>query len=275
MPHTSIEAHQQLRALEEDSARATSTTIADIRATRTKPPPCPTEYYSMLQMLCAYIKLLIMLFGPRCEHMAHVTTIFFLVKERMAMYERMTRNQVAHLLWAVFVDGRSYFSTPHDHMGNPPVSTLDWLIGAMRGGSLPEVLGTPIQSLFGGTATSAGNPYRIQGAPEAEGGLRYQREPQAPNPNVHVKIEAATAEARRLNPEVDFRLATAAANPKPRLSDLQLYRGGCFNYLFFGKCRNHRCSFAHDGQVSEAKVEGVINKMRPALAQFVAAAGHS
>jgi hypothetical protein len=77
VPHSSIEAHQWLRALEEDAEQATrTTTIADVRATRTKPPPCRTDYYGLLQMLCAYIKLLMMLFGNRCEHiMANVTTI--------------------------------------------------------------------------------------------------------------------------------------------------------------------------------------------------------
>jgi hypothetical protein len=66
-------------------------------------------------------------------------------------------------------------------------------------------------------------------------------------------------------------VAAAAVPPRPQISNMQMYRGGCFDYLFFGKCDASRCTYAHDGQVSEAKVDGVIAKMRPALAQFVSA----
>jgi hypothetical protein len=59
--------------------------------------------------------------------------------------------------------------------------------------------------------------------------------------------------------------------PRPQLSNMELYRGGCFDYLFFGKCNASRCTYKNDGQVSEAKVYGVIAKMRLALAQFVSA----
>ena len=50
---------------------------------------------------------------------------------------------------------------------------------------------------------------------------------------------------------------------------MQLKRAGCFDYLFFGKCSNERCSFRHDGEVDESKIDGAIEKMRPGLAKFV------
>jgi hypothetical protein len=64
--------------MEEDSALATSTTVADAKAARTGPPPYPTNYYGLLKMMCAYIKLLMMLFGARCNHLAQVSTIYLL-----------------------------------------------------------------------------------------------------------------------------------------------------------------------------------------------------
>ena len=100
-----------------------------------------------------------MMFGTACEHMASVTIVYFLLQECMATFQVITKDQVAHLLWAIFVDARAYFNTPYDIMGNPPVSSLDWLIGAMKGGPLPSALGTPITSLFGST-DSASNPYQ-------------------------------------------------------------------------------------------------------------------
>jgi hypothetical protein len=270
VPHSSIEVHQRLRAMEEDADQATTTTLADVRATRTKPPPCPTDYFGLLQMLCAYIKLLMMMFGQACEHMINVTTIYYLIKARMAIFERMDRNQVAHLLWAIFTDAREYFNTPHDLMGNPPVSSLDWLIGAMKGGTLPATLGTPLQSFFpssSGANRGGGGSASGQGREEEP---RYRRGPQPPNENVHSRIEAATAAARRCNPAVDYRMVMAVAPlPKPRITTMQLKRAGCFDHLFFGKCATPRCSFQHNGEVDEAKVDGVIDKMRPGLAKFV------
>lgn len=84
MPHTSIETHQELWALEEDSAQVTSTTIVEVWAAQTRPPTCYPNYLGMLQMLCAYIKLLTMLFGPACEHLAQVMAIFYILRDRMA-----------------------------------------------------------------------------------------------------------------------------------------------------------------------------------------------
>jgi hypothetical protein len=211
-----------------------------------------------------------MLFGNRCEHMANVTTIYFLIRDKMAIFERMEKKHVAHLLWSIFVDARAYFNTPFDEMGNPPVSSLDWLIGGMRSGAMPSTLGTPLQSLLGG---SEGGPGGSGGnRPERDpNGPRYQQGPQGPNPNVHAKIEAATAAARRKNSNLDYRLVMASAPlPKPRITSMQLSRGGCFDYLFFGTCgAGTRCSFKHDGEVDESKIDGAIEKMRPGLAKFV------
>jgi hypothetical protein len=88
---------------------------------------------------------------------------------------------------------------------------------------------------------------------------------------VHAKIEAATAAARRKNSNLDYRLVMASAPlPKPRITSMQLSRGGCFDYLFFGTCgAGTRCSFKHDGEVDESKIDGAIEKMRPGLAKFV------
>jgi hypothetical protein len=176
VPHSSVDVHQRLRALEEDTAQATTTTLADVRATRTRPLPCPTDYYGLLQMLCTFIKLLMMMFGLSCEHMANVTTIYFLVKDKMVIFERMDKNHVAHLLWAIFVDTRSYFNTTHNVMGSLPISSLDWRIGAMKGGTLSSTLGTPLQPLLG-WGSAAVNAHPTEG-----GQVTNRREEEPPTP---------------------------------------------------------------------------------------------
>ena len=110
-------------------------------------------------MLCYYIKLLMMMFGTACKHMTSATTIYFLLQEHMSTFPVMTKEQVAHLiLWAIFIDARANFNMPHDIVGNLPVSSLDWLIGAMKWWSLPSALGTPMTLLFRST-DGASNPY--------------------------------------------------------------------------------------------------------------------
>ena len=92
-------------------------------------------------------------------------------------------------------------------MGKPPVSSLDWLIGAMKGGTLPSVLGTPLTSLFGSTDGTS-NPYQLENGSSGrqDKGPRYQQGSPPPNTNMHSRIEAAIAAARRCNPRVDYRL---------------------------------------------------------------------
>jgi hypothetical protein len=204
VPHTPIESHSALRALEEDSAATTTTTIADVRAACTGPPPCPADYYSFLQMLCAYyIKLLMMLFRSQCEHLAQVLQIYSIFQRRVGMFQSVTRVQVGHLLWAVFIDARTNFSTHHDTMGNPPVSHIAWMVSALQGGSLPGALGTPINSMFRGAAEPAaqarlGSQREGRGKDSANG-------PPYTNNQVHAKLADATANARRCSPTVNFR----------------------------------------------------------------------
>ena len=265
LPHTAIESHAALRMLEEDAEQATSTTIADVRSGRTGPPPCPTDYYGLLQMLGSYVKFLMMLFGPRCDHLAQVSATCFCLLGRVAMFQKMTKEQVGHLLWTIFIDARCFFSTPHDVMDNPPVSRLEWFVSAVNGGSLPTSIGTPLLSMFG--STTPRNPLL---APGNQGGSQ-DTGPRI-NTQVHMRIAAATAAAISCTATVNFRAVIAqAAAPKPQLSSLSLHRAGCFDFLFFGKCNNRNCSFKHTGEVTESKIDGVLAKMRPVLARFVAA----
>ena len=61
----------------------------------------------------------------------------------------------------------------------------------------------------------------------------------------------------------------SALQPKPPITLMTLKKAGCFDYLFFGKCNNNRCSFKYDGKIDESKIDDAIEKMRPGLAKFV------
>ena len=136
---------------------------------------------------------------------------------------------------------------------------------------MTSALGTPITSLFAST-DGASNPYQIENGSSGRRDEvpRYQRGSPSPNTNVNSRIEASTAAAQRCNPNLDYRLVmNTAPHPKPQIITMMLKRAGCFDYLFFGKCSVERCSFKHDGDLNEAKVDKVIEKMRPGLAKFV------
>ena len=166
-----------------------------------------------------------MMFGTACKHMTSATTIYFLLQERMSTFPVMTKEQVAHLiLWAIFIDARANFNMPHDIVGNLPVSSLDWLIGAMKWWSLPSALGTPMTLLFRST-DGASNPYQIENGSSGRQDKvpRYQRGLPPPNTNFNSRIEAATAAAQRCNPNLDYQLVmNTAPHPKPRVTTMML-----------------------------------------------------
>jgi hypothetical protein len=193
-----------------------------------------------------------------------------LIKDKMAIFERMDANNVAHLRWATFTDARWYFNATHNVMGNPSASSFDWLIGAMESGTLAATLGAPLSPCLDGAVGPSKEVKQEATHRRKSRGIDEGPQPPAPNTNVHSRIEAATSASGRCNPAVDHQMVMAVAPlPKPRITTMQLKRAGCFEHLFFGKCATSGCSFKHDGEVEESKIDGAIAKMRPGLAKFV------
>ena len=112
----------------------------------------------------------------------------------MATFQLMNKTQVAHLLWAIFVDARAYFNTPHNIMENPPVSSLEWLIGAMKGGSLPSALSTPLNTFFEST-DGTGNPYQLENGTLVAGRTKDHATNEAP---VHPQAPVCTLGLKQL-----------------------------------------------------------------------------
>jgi hypothetical protein len=156
--------------------------------------------------------------------------------------------------------------------GTPQYPTLPGWFKPCKGGCSPvprEPLGNaPQLNVQGATEPAAQaclGSQREGGGKDSANGWPYT------NNQVHPKLAEATANARRCLPTVNFRkILAVAAVPKPQLSSLQLSRGGCFDYLFFGKCTSPRCMFQHTGELVEAKIDRVIAKMQARLAKFVA-----
>lgn len=169
--------------------------IADIGATYTIPAPTMPPYYGLLvQMLCAYIKLLIMLFGLVCSHMVHhhhISTNEILHDHVWKAGKESTTN----IMWAIFVDAQAYLSTHHNQMGVPA-------------GEAP-ICGRP---RWRARQSERVSPVQQQGGPK--------------NCRVHSR-------GAKCLPTLDFWSLIVAAIPPPQLSG-KLFRGVCFGYLFFG-----------------------------------------
>jgi hypothetical protein len=176
--------------------QAASAATSDVRSGRAGPPPCPTDCCGLLQMLGSHTMSLMMLFGPRGDHLAQASATCFCLLGQVAKFQTMTKEQAGHLSWSAFIDACCLFLAPHDLMDNPPMSRLDWFVSAMNWGSLPTALGTPLLLMFG--STTPRNPLLAPG---------NQKEVEVAGP--HVKIAAATAAA--INCTVTFNAHSAPA----------------------------------------------------------------
>lgn len=134
------------------------------------------------------------LFGPECD--AQASTIYFCVKELVAMFQMINKEQLAHLFRSILIDPGSYFSTPQDQMGNPPASRLDWLASAIRSGSLPTTMGVPLLvSMFGNARSGPRNPLATSGSQNGNQEHGRQAGGSCANFQGHAKTAKATAHA--------------------------------------------------------------------------------
>jgi hypothetical protein len=62
--------------------------------------------------------------GKRSGHFVEVMRITAELNSRQFIFEVLEPNQVASLLWQIFMDARRYFSTGIDTQGNLPQSLL-------------------------------------------------------------------------------------------------------------------------------------------------------
>jgi hypothetical protein len=141
----------------------------------------------------------------------------------------------------------------------------------MEAGQMPSSIGTPLLTMFSEGQKSINpllnRPQQITGGGGESGGPWINTE----DGGAHLKIAAATAAAILCDKAVNFAKVAKVATTRLTLSNMQVSRGGCFDYHFFGRCASHNCSYKHAGRVNESKIDAVIQKMEPALKQFVTA----
>lgn len=273
VPHTALARQEELKDQEDDLAAATTTTPGDIRSSRSKPPPCPKTYQEILRNMASYIRFLTVLFGDRCEHLRQVIVIRNFLREdsqtQFGLGAQEAARAYANIMWAIFRDARAFFASPHQADGTPPISKLFVTARIVLASNKLEITGCPLQQLLQDMPELLNSPSPSLAtnldpfSSPPSGGTR-----QGPltNSKVDPKLEAVARAIKQAHPQVQMRALIASSNPKLRASDLQLARGGCLDYLIFGKCKIPGCSYKHNGVVETNKIDQVVAKLKPLFA---------
>jgi hypothetical protein len=138
--------HQTKRGKTQERAdRATYLLTEDVRALEAEPGCCTGSYYAMLRLLRRYICLLIVRFGAGCSHLTKLQGIYQVLAEKVTVYETMSAELIAEILWQVFVDARECSS----HLGpGLPDSQLYSLRHDIRDCSLHVSINCPVALLL-------------------------------------------------------------------------------------------------------------------------------
>jgi hypothetical protein len=107
---------------QERADRATYLSTDNVRALEAERGCCPASYHWMLNLLKRYICLLTVLFDAGCSHLTEVQGVYQLLAEKIAVYDTMSAELIAKLLWRVVVDAKECFS--HLGPGLPESSSI-------------------------------------------------------------------------------------------------------------------------------------------------------
>ena len=102
----SMDQQTKRRTMQERGERATYLSTEDVRAPEAEPGCCIASYHNMLNLLKRYIRLLTVLFGAGCSHLTEVWGVYQVLAKKGAVYESMSMELIAEILWQASVCGR-------------------------------------------------------------------------------------------------------------------------------------------------------------------------
>ena len=285
----SMDQQTKRRKTQERAERATYLSTEDVRELEAEPGCCPASYHSMLTLLKRYIRLLTVLFGAGCSHLTEVQGVYQVLAEKGAVYELMSMEVIAEILWRVFVDARECFS----HLGPTlPESQLYSLRHDIRGCSLRVSINCPVALLlnrpsaavvsqassgsalggrggYGGSTASSGTTMStLTGSVPREpaplvGGKRT-------NPTPIPEVVAIMQGLRAKRPGVDMN--ALMRSEKLAIADVGIGgRGACLDFMYFGECTRSGCSYDHGParNVSAGKRRDCVRRMTTAAAGYL------
>ena len=277
------------RKTQERADRATYLSTEDVRALEAEPGCCPGSYFAMLTLLRRYIRLLTVLFGAGCSHLTEVQGIYQVLAEKVAVYETMSAELIAEILWRVFVDARECFS----HLGpGLPESQLYSLRHDVRGCSLRVSINCPVALLLNSPSAAvvsqAGNGNALGGR-SGYGGVSIgsattmstltssaPREPvpliggKRTNPTPIPEVVAIMQGLRAKRPGVDMN--AVMRSEKLTIAEIGIGgKGACLDFMYFGECTRSGCSYEHGPvrNVSAGKRRDCVRRMTKAASGFL------
>jgi hypothetical protein len=137
------------RRHEDRFSRTSTLTHAEVASAETTPNTIPSEYHGMINLLKWYVKLLQRVVGPRCGHSKLVLQITAKFNAWQHIFEALTAQQIASLLWQIFMDARRLFSTGINGLDNLPQTLLQTIYNEVAAGIVQVHLNTPYTHLLG------------------------------------------------------------------------------------------------------------------------------
>jgi hypothetical protein len=190
------------------------------------------------------------------------------LNSRQFIFEALEANQVASILWQIFMDARRFFSTGIDTRGNLPQSLLRTTYNEVAVGIVQAHLNVPYAQLMGLEA-----PEDSPRHPEARTTNGATAVPRLFR-HVPAPIKAILRGVRSKYPAVTIAELMAAHSPPLQYNQIKLGpNGSCLDYLCFGTCKSSRCPYKHEvaSSIPAARAEAVAPRLKAAYEAYDAA----
>ena len=229
----------------------------------------PTTLHGVVRLLNNYCRLLDVLFGAECAHLAHVMDI----RNGLEFHEddlesRLTTRLIVHLLWQIHQDARQFFLACEgwDDGEMLPHSTLDSTVLRLVNDCSIELSITCPEAQFLGT------PAKAPGAKVPA--TTTPRRPSGPQPTVNASIppgcQKVVAAFNKLYPSMT--ILELCTRGKVRFGNLKVGKdGACVNFGLLGRCPG--CNYRHEVcTVSDSRQAAIVKVLEGAMATMKAAA---
>jgi hypothetical protein len=246
--------------------RTSNLTLAEVTMVDTNPDPIPTDYHGTVNLLRRYTVFLQHVVGPRSAHYGEVRRIAAELNNNQQMFETLDPQQIASLLWQIFIDSRRFFSAGMDVRGNLPQSLLRTTYNEIAAGIVQAHINVPYADLLGGQDSGEAS----HGPDTGSTTTRTSTESRTFR-HVPPAIKTILRGVRSKYPAVTVAELMAAHSPPLQYAQIKLGpSGSCLDYLCFGSCKNSRCSYKHAAaaSIATARAEAIAPKLGAAYTAY-------
>jgi hypothetical protein len=281
VPHMSMKHQQERSEYQERLAKATTTSMGDVAKGESSPSPAPQDFHGLLQLLSNYIRLLTVLVGSRSAHTREVVAIRRKLRVKVDLFIDIGPREILFLLWAIFLDAREVFAQQIEPGTELPESQLRYTTSFLGVGRIPmDIMGVPIAQ-FGAehprssAMTEASTLSSSSKGSRTEGLFRPADWVMPKNSTISDDISVITQPLMTKFP--NSTADAIMAHSDLRYDDIRIgNKGACLNYNLLGQCPDQSCTYRHSrAQPSEERAKLVAEKLKPAIANFMAAGAPS